>query len=246
MAGRLRRLDPFGVNLPSSGVALPLLLVLSAESMMSFTVFMLLAAMRTELSELSKERMRFSRRPILSWFWLATSIAVSMLSESRATKFEHVFSASPVSSSVPWMLSWLSSTRWANLRQERVALLASCMTVSTSMDLLGPCSRRQPLRNSWNEISPVSSMSSRLNRYWASAGCTPMALHSAATFRSVSRSSIWLSEIRSDSLCWPTLLKSLSTWSIMKASSSSLALWRAVCTNTPVTTFIRASRANAM
>mmetsp|Transcript_58748 Transcript_58748/g.182200 ORF Transcript_58748/g.182200 Transcript_58748/m.182200 type:complete len:206 (-) Transcript_58748:238-855(-) len=151
------------------------------------TLFVVDAAMLRELSVPSNESRRLSMLLILSWCrWLELT-ARSMFVESRAKAPELPCAVSARASSFLCTKPSNSSLRpWAST-QARWALLASCMTVSTSMDLLCPCSRRQPLRNSWNAISPVCSMSRRLNRYSASCGCTLMDFHSAATAGSFKR-----------------------------------------------------------
>mmetsp|Transcript_61214 Transcript_61214/g.162718 ORF Transcript_61214/g.162718 Transcript_61214/m.162718 type:complete len:266 (-) Transcript_61214:7-804(-) len=118
--------------------------------------------------------------------------------------------------------------------------------MSMSSDLALPFKRKHALKNSSNCTSPLSSTSSSANTYLASSALTLIFFHSFAISGSSSFSSRSLVVMHPQLSSALHLWKRAMIWSVRKFSSSRSALWSAVWTKTPVTTFISASMAKAM
>mmetsp|Transcript_99395 Transcript_99395/g.281331 ORF Transcript_99395/g.281331 Transcript_99395/m.281331 type:complete len:242 (-) Transcript_99395:474-1199(-) len=122
----------------------------------------------------------------------------------------------------------------------------SCNWMSMSKDFALPLRRRHALRNSSNCTSPFPSTSSRANTYVASSALTLIFFHSFAISGSSSFSSRSLVVMHPQLSSALHLWKRAMIWSVRKFSSSRSALWSAVWTNTPVTTFMSARSEKAM
>mmetsp|Transcript_99396 Transcript_99396/g.281334 ORF Transcript_99396/g.281334 Transcript_99396/m.281334 type:complete len:233 (-) Transcript_99396:474-1172(-) len=148
--------------------------------------------------------------------------------------------------SVPDILVRLSSILWKPSVTTFMLCRDSCSWMSMSSDFAVPFRRKHALKNSSNCTSPFSSTSSNANTYLASSALTLIFFHSFAISGSSSFSSRSLVVMHPQLSSALHLWKRAMIWSVRKFSSSRSALWSAVWTNTPVTTFMSARSEKAM
>mmetsp|Transcript_141367 Transcript_141367/g.352501 ORF Transcript_141367/g.352501 Transcript_141367/m.352501 type:complete len:221 (-) Transcript_141367:55-717(-) len=113
------------------------------------------------------------------------------------------------------------------------------------MVLAGPCSRMQPLRNSWNSMEPLLSVSSMSNRHLASERSTSIDRKNSWT----SADSKWLSissKVMTPEWFTSSVRKRRLAWFTFCTSFTCAARSIACCTNVAVTTFMTARIANEM